>query len=287
MFDIISKELFSDIIKMIIVSAPDIAKKAKAGQFVIIRIIEEGERIPLTIADFNRKKGTITLVFQEVGKSTLHLGSLDAGDILASVTGPLGCPSDIENYGTVICVGGGVGIAPMYPIARELKSAGNRLISIIGARNKSLLFWEDRMKDISDEIIVCTDDGSYGLKGVVTIALEEMLKKYGSSIKKVWAIGPAIMMKYCVATTHNYGTPTIVSLNSIMVDGTGMCGSCRVEIGGKTRFACVDGPEFDGHEVDWNLVLARQKIYLEEEKEAVEHYKIRSMAKAIEDEKGQ
>jgi ferredoxin--NADP+ reductase len=279
MFDIISKEIFSDEIKMIIVSAPDIAKKAEAGQFVMIRVIERGERIPLTIADFDRAKGRLTLVFQEVGKTTIHLGSLNVGDTLASITGPLGCPSEIENHGTVVCIGGGVGIAPMYPIARELKAAGNRLISIIGARNKSLLFWEERMKDISDQVIVCTDDGSYGRRGVVTIPLREILRNRDNSVKKVWAIGPAIMMKYCVAEAHEFGTPIVVSLNSIMVDGTGMCGACRIEIGGKTRFACVDGPEFDGHEVDWNLVCAKQKIYLKEEKEAVEHYQAKKCCK--------
>ncbi|MBN1698430.1 MAG: sulfide/dihydroorotate dehydrogenase-like FAD/NAD-binding protein [Spirochaetales bacterium] len=272
MFEIISREIFSDSTKLIIVAAPDIARKAEAGQFVIVRISEEGERIPLTIADYDRDSGTITLVFQEVGKTTIHLGTLKAGEKLVSVTGPLGCASEIRNYGKVICVGGGVGIAPLFPIARELKAAGNYLISIIGARNKSLLFWEDRMRDISDEIIVCTDDGSYGQKGVVTIPLKEKLENGNGTIKRVWAIGPPIMMKYCAATTHEFDTPTVVSLNSIMVDGTGMCGACRIDIGGKTMFSCVDGPEFDGHEVDWNLVLSRQNIYLEEEKEAVGHY---------------
>lgn len=272
MYQIFTKQVFSDVTKLITIKAEDIAKKAKAGQFVIIRIREEGERIPLTLADFNAGEGTITLVFQEVGKSTMQLGTFNPGDTIASLTGPLGCATEIEKLGTVICVGGGVGIAPMYPITRELKNAGNKVISIIGARNKDLLFWEDRMGELSDELIVCTDDGSHGRKGVVTVPLKELLGKYGTEIKKVWAIGPAIMMKFCAATTLEYQVPTIVSLNSIMVDGTGMCGACRVEVAGKTKFVCVDGPEFNGHEVDWNLVLARQKIYLEEEKLAVDLY---------------
>jgi ferredoxin--NADP+ reductase len=272
MYNIISKEIFSPSTKLLIISAPDIARKARAGQFVIIRANDRGERIPLTIADFDRDNGTITLVFQEVGKSTIELGTLVAGMSLSSVTGPLGHATEIENYGNVICVGGGVGIAPIYPIARELKKAGNKVFSIIGARNKDLLFWEERMKGISDELIVCTDDGSLGRKAVVTVPLKEMLENTSINAKKVWAIGPAIMMKFCAATTKEFNTPTIVSLNSIMVDGTGMCGACRVEVAGVTKFVCVDGPEFSGHEVDWNLVLSRQKTYITEEKKATERY---------------
>ena len=271
MYEILEKEAFSDVTKLMVVSAPDVAHKAKAGQFIVIRVVKEGERIPLTIADFDREQGTITMVFQEVGKSTMHLGSLQPGDALASLTGPLGRPTEIENYGTVICVGGGVGIAPVYPIARELRAAGNHIISIIGARTKDLLFWEDKMRAVSDELIVCTDDGTYGRKALVTVPLKELLEER-DDVAHIWAIGPAIMMKFCSLTTKPFGVTTIVSLNSIMVDGTGMCGSCRVEVGGQTKFVCVDGPEFDGHQVDWDLLLARQRIYLPEEKLAKERF---------------
>jgi len=270
-YEILEKEVFSAVTKLIVVSAPDVAHKAQAGQFVVVRVVDEGERIPLTIADFDREQGTITMVFQEVGKSTIHLGTLQPGDSLASMTGPLGRPTEIENYGTVICVGGGVGIAPMYPIARELRAAGNHVISIIGARTRDLLFWEDKMGAVSDELIVCTDDGSYKRKALVTEPLKELLEGR-NDVSRIWAIGPAIMMKFCCLTTKSFGVPTIVSLNSIMVDGTGMCGACRVEVGGKTKFVCVDGPEFDGHQVDWDLLLSRQRIYLPEEKLAREKF---------------
>jgi len=270
-YEILEKGIFSDVTKLIVVSAPDVARKAQAGQFIVIRVVDEGERIPLTIADFDRTQGTITMVFQEVGKSTMHLGTLQPGDALASLTGPLGRPTEIEHYGTVICVGGGVGIAPVYPIARELRAAGNHVISIIGARTKDLLFWEDKMGTVSDELIVCTDDGSYKRKALVTEPLKELLEQR-DNVARVWAIGPAIMMKFCSLTTKPFGVPTIVSLNSIMVDATGMCGACRVEVGGKTKFVCVDGPEFDGHQVDWDLLLARQRIYLPEEKLAKEKF---------------
>lgn len=271
MYEIVVREDLAPVTKLFEVSAPEIARKAKSGQFVIIRINEEGERIPLTIADYDRKRGTITLIFQEVGKSTRQLGKITVGDRLASVTGPLGLPSEIDNYGTVICVGGGVGIAPIYPIARDLKEAGNHLISIIGARDKTLLFWEDRMRAISDELVVCTDDGSYGRKALVTEPLKEILEAR-KDVKMIWAIGPAIMMKFVSLTTRPFGVKTIVSLNSIMVDGTGMCGACRVAVGGTTKFVCVDGPEFDGHLVDWDLLLQRQRQYVVQEKQALEHY---------------
>jgi ferredoxin/flavodoxin---NADP+ reductase len=268
-YEILAKENLAPVTKLYDVRAPAVASKAKAGQFVIIRLHEEGERIPLTIADYDRERGTITLVVQEVGKTTMEMGTMQAGDHLASLTGPLGIPSEIENWGTVLCVGGGVGIAPIYPIARNLKEAGNTVISIIGARNKDLLFWEEKMRSVSDELIVCTDDGSYGRKALVTIPMKELLESE-RPIAHIWAIGPAIMMKFCALTTQPFGVPTIVSLNSIMVDGTGMCGACRVEVGGQTRFVCVDGPEFDAHEVDWDQLLARQRIYPEQEKRAVE-----------------
>ena len=271
MYEILVKEELAPVTKLYEVRAPVVAEKARAGQFVIIRIHEEGERVPLTIADYDRERGTITLVVQEVGKTTMEMDTLQAGDHLASFTGPLGEPSEVENFGTVLCVGGGVGIAPIYPIARDLKEAGNTVLSIIGARNKDLLFWEDKMRAVSDELIVCTDDGSYGRKSLVTIPMKELLEA-GKPIEHIWAIGPAIMMKFCALTTQPFGVPTTVSLNSIMVDGTGMCGACRVEVGGQTRFVCVDGPEFDGHQVDWDQLLARQRIYLEQEQQAVEKW---------------
>jgi ferredoxin--NADP+ reductase len=271
-YEILRREDLAPVSKLLVVRAPVIARKARAGQFVIVRIDEGGERIPLTVADYDREEGTITLVFQEVGKTTMQMGTLQPGDLFASVTGPLGLPSDIEAYGTVLCVGGGVGIAPIYPIARDLRAAGNTVISIIGARNRDLLFWEDKMRAVSDELIVCTDDGSYGRKALVTIPIKELLES-GRRIDRIWAIGPAIMMKFCALTTRPFGVPTVVSLNSIMVDGTGMCGACRVEVGGQTRFVCVDGPEFDAHQVDWDQLLARQRIYPEQEKLAVERWK--------------
>jgi len=270
-YKILVKEDLGPVNKLMVIEAPEVARKAKAGQFVIVRIHEEGERIPLTIADYDCQAGTITLIFQEVGKTTIHLGTLKEGDELISFVGPLGLPSQIENYGTVVCVGGGVGIAPIFPIARALREAGNHLISIIGARQKELLFWEDKMRSVSDELIVCTDDGSYGRKALVTQPLKELLETR-NDVGRIWAIGPAIMMKFTALTTQPFGVHTEVSLNSIMVDGTGMCGACRVEVGGKTRFVCVDGPEFDGHQVDWDLLLARQRTYLEEEELAREKF---------------
>ena len=271
MYEILAKEDLAPVTKLFDVHAPAVADKARAGQFVIIRLHQEGERIPLTIADYDRERGTITLVVQEVGKTTMEMGIMQAGEHLASLTGPLGIPTEIENWGTVLCVGGGVGIAPIYPIARDLKEAGNTVISIIGARNKDLLFWEEKMRAISDELIVCTDDGSYGRKALVTIPMKELLESE-RPIEQIWAIGPAIMMKFCALTTQPFGVHTIVSLNSIMVDGTGMCGACRVEVGGQTRFVGGDGPEFDRHQVDWDQLLARQRIYPEQEQQAVEKW---------------
>jgi ferredoxin--NADP+ reductase len=264
-----------------LIAAPEVARKAKAGQFVIVRIDEHGERIPLTIADYDREAGTITIIFQEVGKTTMQMGTLEIGDKLATFTGPLGHPTEIENYGTVVCVGGGVGIAPIYPIARALKEAGNTVISIIGARTKELLFWEDEMRAASDELIVCTDDGSYGRKALVTEPLKELLEQ--RKIDRVWAIGPAIMMKFCAATTEPFGVPTIVSLNTIMIDGTGMCGGCRVQLTESAKFVCADGPEFDAHAVDWDLLLARQRFYLDEEKQAVEQWQHKCQLEAVSD----
>jgi len=273
-YKILKKEALSDVTKLMVVEAPQVARKAKPGQFVIVRVDEPGERIPLTIADYDPQAGTITLIFQEVGKSTMQMGTLEPGDELITVAGPLGHPTEIQNYGTAVCVGGGVGIAPAFPIARALKEAGNSVISIIGARNKSLLFWEDRMRTVSDELTVCTDDGSYGRKAVVTEPLKELLETRGkNSIARVWAIGPAIMMKFVAATTKPYNVPTIVSLNTIMIDGTGMCGGCRVVLDSGAQFVCVDGPEFDGHKVNWDILLSRLRFYVDQERVAVERWK--------------
>jgi ferredoxin/flavodoxin---NADP+ reductase len=268
-YKILSNETLSELVKLVVVEAPNVARKAKPGQFVIVRTDETGERIPLTIADFDAEKGTITLIFQEVGKSTKQMGLLQAGDCFCNIAGPLGHASEIENYGTIAVVAGGVGIAPIFPITRALKQAGNKVIAILGARNKELLFWEERMREYSDELILCTDDGSYGRKALVTEPLKEMLTA-GTDIKRVWAIGPAVMMKFVSATTRPFGTPTIVSLNTVMIDGTGMCGGCRVVMNTGAKFVCVDGPEFDGHQVDWDNLLTRQAFYKEEEKVALE-----------------
>ena len=272
MYRILEKQVLSDVTKLMVVEAPQVARKARAGQFVIVINDEHGERIPLTIADFDREAGTITLIFQEVGKSTMQMGAKEVGDTFLTVAGPLGHPTEIEQYGTVACVGGGVGIAPLYPIARALHQAGNHVISIIGARTQSLLFWEDKMAAVSDEMIVCTDDGSYKRKALVTEPLKELLEARGGEIARVWAIGPAIMMKFVSLTTKPYQVPTIVSLNTIMIDGTGMCGGCRVLLEEGAQFVCVDGPEFDGHKVNWDNLLARQAFYREEERAAVERW---------------
>jgi len=249
------------------IKAPLVAKKAQAGQFIILRIDEQGERIPLTIADYDRKEGTITVIFMEVGKTTKQLGTLNVGDSLLNFAGPLGEPSEIEKYGTVVCIGGGVGIAPLYPIIRALKQAGNYVITILGARNEKLLMLEKEIKEFSDELHICTDDGSEGKKGFVSDALQRLIDQ-GKQLKIVWAIGPVIMMKVVANLTKKYNIKTIVSLNPIMVDGTGMCGGCRVSVGGKTKFACVDGPEFDGHKVDFDNLMLRNRRFLHEEEHA-------------------
>ncbi len=271
MYPILKKQALSDIVKLVVVEAPLVAGKAKPGQFVIVRIDETGERIPLTIADFDSRAGTITLIFQEVGKSTRQMGLLDIGEGFANVVGPLGRPTEIADYGTVVVVGGGVGIAPLFPITRALKRAGNRVIAIIGARSAPLLFWEDRMAEFSDELIVCTDDGCAGRQGVVTQPLAEVLRDH-PEVARVWVIGPAIMMKYAAAATKPFQVPTIVSLNTIMIDGTGMCGGCRVVLNGGAQFVCIDGPEFDAHQVDWDLLLDRLNFYRSEEKEALKRW---------------
>jgi len=251
------------------VAAPQVAEKAMPGQFVILRIDECGERIPLTIADFDAADGTVTLIFQEIGKTTRQLASLDAGDSIADLAGPLGCASSIERFGTVICVGGGVGIAPIFPIARGLKAAGNGVISIIGARSADILFWEERMEEASSKLYVTTDDGTKGHHGFVTDIVQKVIES-GEQVDRVIAIGPPVMMRAVAGVTKPFGVKTVVSLNPIMVDGTGMCGACRVLVGGVTKFACVDGPEFDAHEVDFTLLMSRLAMYLPEEKEALE-----------------
>ncbi len=263
---ILSKKDLAPKIIELVVEAPRIAEKALPGQFVVVMADESGERIPLTIADFDRTKGTVTLVVMVVGASSLKISRLEAGESLFAIIGPLGKASEIEKLDTVVMVAGGVGTAPIYPIARAFREAGIRVITIQGARSKELLFWTDMLASVSDQHIITTDDGSVGRKGLVTQPLEELLQEDSQKrIGCVYAIGPAIMMKFCCQTTQPFGVKTIVSLNSIMVDGTGMCGGCRVEIGGETRFTCVDGPEFDGHLVDWGLLLSRQKVYVKHE----------------------
>lgn len=257
------KELAPSIILMD-VDAPKIAAKAKAGQFIILRVDELGERIPLTIADLDQEKGTVTIIFQEVGYSTRKLAQLKKDDFLSDFVGPLGQASEIKKFGTVVCVGGGVGVAPLHPIAKALKEAGNEVISIIGARNKDLLILEDEMRKASSKLLIATDDGSYGHKGFVTDLLKQVLEER-KDIARVWGIGPVVMMRAVSHTTQPYGIPTIVSMNPIMVDGTGMCGACRVSVGNETKFACVDGPEFDGHLVDWDLAQRRMDMFKAEE----------------------
>ncbi|MBP2625925.1 MAG: oxidoreductase FAD/NAD(P)-binding domain protein [Firmicutes bacterium] len=270
MYKILVKQQLAPSVQLFEVEAPLIARKAKPGQFVILRIDEDGERIPLTIADFNREKGSITLIFQEVGATTVKLGHLNQGDFILDLVGPLGKATHIEKLGTVVCVGGGIGIAPVYPIARGMKEAGNEVISIIGARSEDILIYEQEMAAVSDELIITTDDGSKGRKALVTEPLKELLDS-DKTISLVVAIGPVIMMKFVAETTRPYGVPTVVSLNPIMVDGTGMCGGCRVSVGNENKFACVDGPEFDGHKVDFNVLMSRQRMYKPHEKQHSDH----------------
>ncbi len=266
MYKILSAEELSAGVKSFIVEAPMVARKCQAGQFIILRIDEAGERIPLTIADYDREKGTIQLIFQEVGNTTRQLGTLKTGDALLDVAGPLGKATDIENFGTVVCIGGGIGVAPVYPIARAYKKAGNRVVSIIGARNADLLIMEKEMRSVSDVMHITTDDGSAGRKGLVVDPLKDMIAA-GEKIDRVIAIGPMVMMRGVAEVTRPYGIHTLVSLNPIMVDGTGMCGGCRCSVGGETKFACVDGPEFDGHAVDFNGLMSRARMYQTQERQ--------------------
>ncbi|MFA9391046.1 MAG: sulfide/dihydroorotate dehydrogenase-like FAD/NAD-binding protein [Prolixibacteraceae bacterium] len=267
---IIEKEFFSENVVKLVVEAPLIAKARKPGNFVILRVSKNGERIPLTIAAADEKKGTITLIAQKVGVSTEKLAALEAGDFLIDLVGPLGKETDIHNVGTVLACGGGVGVAPLLPIVEGFKKAGNRVISVLAARSKDLIILEDEIRKWSDEVIIMTDDGSHGRKGLVTQGAEEVILR--EKVNECIAIGPAIMMKFTALLTKKYNIPTQASLNSMMVDGTGMCGACRVTVGGKTKFTCVDGPEFDAHQIDFDEMMMRLGGYKAEEKIAFEQY---------------
>ena len=262
------------------VEAPLIARERRAGQFVIVQVDPDwGERVPLTIADADAGRGTITLVFQAVGRTTMLLAEKKAGEFLPAILGPLGRPTDIENFGRVVCVGGGIGVAPLHPIVQALKAAGNHVTVIMGARNKSLLIMEDEMRALADELVVVTDDGSYGRKALVTEPLKELCSREPKPDKCI-VIGPPIMMKFCVETTRPFGVSTVVSLNTIMIDGTGMCGGCRVTVGGETKFVCVDGPEFDGHKVDFDNMMKRLRTFKEREDADRTEHKCRMLAAA-------
>ncbi len=271
MYRILKKQELSPGILEYDIEAPRVAKKALPGQFIVLRVNEEGERVPLTIADFDREKGIVTILFQVVGASTELLASLQEGDSILDFVGPLWQPTELSAHmGTVVFVGGGIGVAPVYSIARAAHELGNKVISILGAKTKDILIFEERMRAISDEVLITTDDGSYGIKGFVTNAIEELIKR-GEKIDQVTAIGPGVMMKSVAEATRPYGIKTIVSLNPIMVDGTGMCGGCRVQVGEETKFACVDGPEFDGHLVDFHGLMARGRMYRTQEAKEKDH----------------
>ena len=271
MHRIVSKEKLGPDIHRYRIIAPEIARYRKPGQFVIIRIHDEGERIPLTMADADPEEETITLVVQAVGKTTVQMSEMNVGDMIPDVTGPLGKPTHIGRFGNVLCVGGGIGNAPLFPITKALKEEGNRIISVLGARSKDLMILEEEMKVVSDEVVITTDDGSYGMKGLVTDAIE-MLVNRGEKFDQAFAMGPPVMMKFVSLLTKKLGIPVVVSLNPIMIDGTGMCGGCRVTVGGETKFACVDGPEFDGHLVDFDELMNRLSSYTKHETIAMEHY---------------
>ena len=260
---IVGKEYFSDQVVKLVIEAPYIAKSRKAGHFVIVRLSDKGERIPLTIAAADVDKGTITIIVQKVGVSSIKLYNLEVNDNITDVVGPLGNPTHIEKVGTVLAAGGGVGVAPLLPIVEAMKAAGNKVISVLAARQKELIILEEQVRQHSDEVIIMTDDGSYGKKGLVTHGMEEVIKR--EKVDQVVTVGPAIMMKFVAILTKKYKIPTLASLNTIMVDGTGMCGACRVSVGGRTKFVCVDGPEFDAHEVDFDEMLLRLNAYRNEE----------------------
>ncbi len=279
MYKILATETLTENSKLFKVEAPYVARKALPGQFVVIIIDEKGERIPLTVADLDQEAGVITIIVQVVGKTSKHLSTLEAGDSLYVVSGPMGLPTHIQNYGTVACVGGGFGMAAMFPIARAMKEAGNKIIGIIGARNESLLIWEDRLREVSDEFFVTTDDGSKGRKGFATQPLQEKLIA-GEKIDLVFGVGPVPMMRALTRATLPFGTKTLVSLNPVMIDATGLCGVCRVTVGGETKFACVDGPDFDAHQVDWDQLVARQALFRPEEQLALARFDEQLAAKA-------
>ena len=271
MFKVVSKQKLAPKEFDIWVEAPRIARHAKAGQFVVLRVDETGERIPLTIADYDAEKGLIRLIFQVVGKTTANMSRLEVGQAIQDISGPLGTPSEIENYGTVLMVGGGVGIAALYPIIKALKLAGNKVITILGGRTSSLVIMKEECRKYSDELIITTDDGSEGLKGVVTMAMKMVVER-GEKVSQCWCIGPSIMMKFGEKAAAELGLPIWVSLNPLMVDGTGMCGCCRVTVDGKIFFACVDGPEFDGHKVNWDEFMSRLRQYKDEEKISMDKF---------------
>lgn len=271
-YEILNKEVIAPLVTRFEIYVPEIAKKRRAGQFVIIRTWEKGERIPLTIADANAEKGTITLISQSVGKTTFELADMQVGQCLKDIAGPLGTPTHIEKLGTVVCIGGGVGTAPLFPITQAMKNKGNHIITILGSRSKELFILEEEMRNVSDEMIITTDDGSYGEQGFVTTALKKLIDE-GRKIDQVIAIGPTIMMKMVSLLTQEYDIPTVVSLNTIMIDGTGMCGGCRISINGSIKFVCVDGPEFDGHHVNWDEMLKRMGTYKKHECVALNQYK--------------
>lgn len=267
MYRIVKKRLLAQGIALLEVEAAAVAAKVEPGQFVIVRVDELSERIPLTVMDFNREKGTITIVVQDVGYSSAIITRMNEGDAFQDFVGPLGVASEVENYGTVVCIGGGLGIAPIHPIARALKDAGNHVISVLGSRSADLLILEEEMRAVSSEVVIATNDGSAGVKGFVTDGLAKVLNE-GHKVEAIWAIGPMVMMKAVVDYTRPMGLKTIVSMNPIMVDGTGMCGACRISVGNETKFACVDGPEFDGHLVDFDLAMKRLAFYKDEENRA-------------------
>jgi ferredoxin--NADP+ reductase len=261
-----------EVVTLLELEAPALAQKAQAGQFVMVRFDDNSERIPLTLSDWNREAGTITIIFQHAGKSTQELATIEVGGAVRDLVGPLGKATEVENYGTVVCIGGGIGVAELRPIARAMKEAGNTVISIVGARDKSLLILEEEMKAASDEFYVTTDNGSYGRKGFVSDVLNDLFAE-GRKLDMCYAIGPVPMMKVVSGITKTHGLKTMVSLDAIMIDGTGMCGACRVTVGGNTRFTCVDGPDFDAHQVDWDELVARKRMYIPHEQAALEHYK--------------
>ncbi|MBA7532507.1 Dihydroorotate dehydrogenase B (NAD(+)), electron transfer subunit [subsurface metagenome] len=267
---VVEKEQFSDLVVKLVIEAPAIAKSCKAGHFIILRLGKKGERIPLTIVGADVERGTITIIIQKVGVSSIKIANLEVGEYITDVVGPLGNPTHIEKVGTILASGGGVGVAPLLPIVEAFKKAGNKVVTVLAARTKELIILEEQIRNFSDEVVIMTDDGSYGKKGLVTDGLEDIIKR--EKIDLAVTVGPAIMMKFVAILTKKYNIPTLASLNTIMVDGTGMCGACRVTVGGKTRFVCVDGPEFDAHQVDFDEMLNRLNAYKKQEEKAYEDF---------------